>query len=153
VSTLSTESTAPVKASDLDWYKVRLTHHIHNRKVLFRSVSEKRARKFVENRFPRGSEAYLELPDGSEEHYEHERQGEMGTDVEFHQSPTYLPVNLHGLTRKGNRASNHVRQGTPRGVHRLRCYRNDRRTVGAFHGRSIHRSQHRRTVIPRWCAS
>jgi hypothetical protein len=82
VSALSTETNAPVKPEDLDWYKVRLTHHMHNRKVLFRSVSEKRARKFLTNRFPRGSEAYLELPDGSEEHYEHERAGEMGTDAE-----------------------------------------------------------------------
>jgi hypothetical protein len=82
VSTLDTTSNAPVKPEDLDWYKVRLTHHTHNRKVLFRSVSEKRARKFLADRFPRGSEAYLELPDGSEEHYEHERQGDMGTDTE-----------------------------------------------------------------------
>ena len=81
MSELSTQSTTPVKAEDLDWYKVRLTHHMHNRKVVFRSVSEKRARNFLATRFPRGSEAYLELPDGSEEHYEHERQGDMGTDM------------------------------------------------------------------------
>jgi hypothetical protein len=85
VSALSTETQAPVKPEDLDWFKVRLTHHSHNRKVLFRSVSETRARKFLVNRFPRGSEAYLELPDGSEEHYEAERQGEMGTDAEVWQ--------------------------------------------------------------------
>lgn len=71
-----------VKPEDLDWYKVRLTHPNHHKKVVFRSVSEKRARDFVQRRFPRGSEAYLESPDGTTEHYEHERQGHMGTDMD-----------------------------------------------------------------------
>lgn len=74
-------STDLVQASDLTWYKVLLTHPNHNQKVVFRSVSESRARGFVEKRFPRGSEAYLLMPDGSTEHYERERVGDMGADA------------------------------------------------------------------------
>lgn len=76
------EIQASPKASDFDWYKVVLTHPNHNEKTVFRSVSEKRARQFVENRFPRGSEAHLIKPDGTREHYERERQGEYGQDAE-----------------------------------------------------------------------
>lgn len=72
--------TTAVQASDLSWYKVKLTHPNHNQKTVFRSVDENRARAFIEKRFPRGSEAYLEHPDGTIEHYEHERQGEFGVD-------------------------------------------------------------------------
>jgi hypothetical protein len=79
-------STDLVQASDLAWFKVVLTHPGHNDKVVFRSVSENRARRFMESRFPRGSEAFLQLPDGSIEHYERERQGDMGADV-----PVWMP--------------------------------------------------------------
>lgn len=64
------------------FHKVRLTHPNHNRKVVFRSVSESRARDFVEKRFPRGSEVYVESPDGVTTHYEAERTGERGQDAE-----------------------------------------------------------------------
>lgn len=63
-------------------YKVRLSHPLDKRKTVFSSVSEKRARRFIQNRYPRGSEAYLELPDGSTESYEGERTGPYGEDME-----------------------------------------------------------------------
>lgn len=73
-------SSTDVKASDLEWYLVKLTHPNHNRRVVFRSVSKQRAETFLEKRYPRGSEAYIEYPDGSTHHYEAERQGEFGVD-------------------------------------------------------------------------
>lgn len=77
------------------FYKVRLSHPTMNRKVVFRSVSESRARDFVQRRFPRGSEAYLESPDGTTEHYEHERAGENGADADqwgAFDPDSYVPV-------------------------------------------------------------
>lgn len=65
-----------------EFYKVKLSHPDHHARTVFRSISLKRARSFVERRFPRGSEAYLEHPSGTTEHYEHERQGDNGTDAE-----------------------------------------------------------------------
>jgi hypothetical protein len=64
------------------FYKVILSHPDLNGRVVFRSVSESRARAWVENHFPRGSEAYLEAPDGTMESYEAERQGEHGQDAD-----------------------------------------------------------------------
>ena len=69
-----------VRAEDLDWYFVRLTHPNHNKKVVFRSVSKNRAEDFLMRRYPRGSEAYIQYPDGTTHHYERERQGELGVD-------------------------------------------------------------------------
>jgi hypothetical protein len=63
-------------------WKVRLTHPQERKKVVFSSVSENRARQHLANNYPRGTEAYLESPDGKTEHYEHERQGEYGTDAD-----------------------------------------------------------------------
>ena len=63
-------------------YKVRLTHPQERRRIVFSSVSESRARQHIVNRYPRGTEAYLEGPDGKTEHYEHERQGEYGADAD-----------------------------------------------------------------------
>jgi hypothetical protein len=63
-------------------YKVRLSHPTERKRTLFSSVSENRARKFLTNRFPRGEEAYLELPDGSTESYQQERTGPYGEDAE-----------------------------------------------------------------------
>lgn len=84
VATKSSGSTS--KKSDdgppTERFKVRLSHPLDHRKIVFSSVSEKRARRFIANRYPRGSEAYLELPDGSTESYEHERTGPYGEDVE-----------------------------------------------------------------------
>jgi hypothetical protein len=63
-------------------YKVRLSHPRDNKRTVFSSISENRARQFIVNRFPRGEEAYLELPDGSTEAYQHERTGPYGEDME-----------------------------------------------------------------------
>lgn len=70
------------KANEPKWYKVRSSHRQDGGRILFRSVSEQRARNHIETRFPRGSEAHLEMPDGSFEHYEAERQGEHGQDAD-----------------------------------------------------------------------
>jgi hypothetical protein len=63
-------------------WKVRLSHPNERKKVVFSTVSEARARAYVAAHYPRGSEAYVEAPDGTTESYEHERQGEYGTDAE-----------------------------------------------------------------------
>ena len=63
-------------------YRVKLSHPTHNKRVVFSSVDEGRARAFVQNRFPRGEEAYLESPDGTTESYQHERQDEYGRDTD-----------------------------------------------------------------------
>jgi hypothetical protein len=69
-------------SSEPQFFKVRLSHPVANKRVVFRSVSEKRARQFVQNRYPRGSEAYLETPDGKFESHEFERAGDNGTDAD-----------------------------------------------------------------------
>jgi hypothetical protein len=71
---------APKGKDGYAWHKVVLTHPNHNRKVVFRSLSEARARAFIEKRHPRGSEAFLEMPDGTTQSYEHERTGEQGIE-------------------------------------------------------------------------
>lgn len=65
------------------FYRVHLTHPVHHKRVVFRSVSEKRARDWLIRRYPRGSEAYLAKPDGTFEHYEAERTGDKGQDAEL----------------------------------------------------------------------
>jgi hypothetical protein len=65
-----------------DRYKVRLSHPLSRKQVVFSTVSEKRARAFIHNRFPRGEEAYLELPDGSTHSYQVERAGPYGEDLD-----------------------------------------------------------------------
>jgi hypothetical protein len=75
--------TASQPSPPTDRYKVRLSHPLSQRRVVFSSISENRARRFVENRFPRGEEAYLELPDGSTEAYQAERSGPYGEDVDL----------------------------------------------------------------------
>jgi hypothetical protein len=62
-------------------FKVRLSHPQENGRTVFSTVSESRARNHIAQHYPRGSEAYLELPDGSTEHYEAERAGERGQDT------------------------------------------------------------------------
>lgn len=79
---MSEQAVAPRSSDSFDWYLVIATHPSLNKRVMFRSVSEKRARQFLVNRYPRGSEAYLKKPDGTFEHYEHERQGEFGSDAD-----------------------------------------------------------------------
>ena len=82
----TTTTKTPAKASNSDddpgRYQVRLSHPQERKKVVFSSISENRARRFIQNRFPRGSEAYLEKPDGTFEHYEGERTGPHGEDAD-----------------------------------------------------------------------
>src|SRR2546430_1095064 len=80
------EGTALANAQDTpkpptERWKVRSSFPIDQKKVLFNSVSEKRARRFIVNRFPRGEEAYLESPTGETTAYQHERTGPSGEDV------------------------------------------------------------------------
>lgn len=63
-------------------FRVRLSHPDDRKRVVFSSVDEKRARRYLENNFPRGSTAYLETPDGSTEHYEPERADEKGRGMD-----------------------------------------------------------------------
>jgi hypothetical protein len=74
----------PVKAKkpENEWWMVKLTHPLHSKRIVFRSMSERRAKAWVEGHYPRGSEAYLESPSGETTHYEAERTGERGGDVE-----------------------------------------------------------------------
>lgn len=65
-----------------DWWQVKLSHPNERKRVVFRSVSEKRARAFITNRYPRGEEAYLEGPDGTTESYQQERAGDYGEDAD-----------------------------------------------------------------------
>lgn len=81
-SQTSTDSVTDTKSDEPQFFKVRLSHPSSNKRIVFRSVSEKRARTWVQNRFPRGSEAYLEKPDGTFESFEAERAGENGTDAD-----------------------------------------------------------------------
>lgn len=74
-----TTTKAVEKAAPGRW-KVRSTHPVDRKRVLFSTVSESRARNYMERRFPRGSEAYLEDPSGTTYHYEAERQDEYGVD-------------------------------------------------------------------------
>lgn len=64
------------------FWRVRSSHPLDQKRVHFRSVSETRARTWLMNHAPRGSEMYLETPDGKFEHYEAERQGDYGIDAE-----------------------------------------------------------------------
>ena len=73
--TLATLDEPPVER-----WTVRMTHPTLFGRIVFSSVSERRARNFIERRYPRGSEAHLVAPDGTIESYEHERSGPYGTD-------------------------------------------------------------------------
>jgi hypothetical protein len=78
-----------------EFNKVVLTHPSHMGRVVFRSVSEQRARTWLQNHCPRGSEMHLQLANGNTEHYEQERRGENGTDAEQWQSfdpESWVPV-------------------------------------------------------------
>lgn len=76
------QEATPVARPKYDFYFVKLTHPKLQDQIVFRSLSEKRAMAFMERRYPRGSEAYLQSPDGTIRSYEHERTDEMGVEVE-----------------------------------------------------------------------
>jgi len=90
-----TQTTKPPKEKEgPDRWRVRLSHPHENKRVVFSSVSERRARNFVRNRFPRGEEAYLEAPDGTTESYQNERTGPHGEDADQWDAfdpETYVP--------------------------------------------------------------
>ena len=67
------------------FFKVVATHPHLNGRVFFRSVSEQRARAWLQAHYPRGSEAHLVTPTGDTHHYEAERTGERGADVDVWQ--------------------------------------------------------------------
>lgn len=64
------------------FFRVRSSFPTDQGRVLFRSVSEKRARVWLERHVPRGEEAHLEKPDGTYESYVVERSGPRGEDME-----------------------------------------------------------------------
>lgn len=70
------------KEPGYDYWRVRSSHPNDNKRVYFRSISERRARQWLMNRVPRGEEAYLEGPGGVIESYVAERQGPHGEDAE-----------------------------------------------------------------------
>lgn len=93
------------KASAPQRYRVVVSLKTAGDRVLFSSVSEKRARKYVEEHCPRGSHFFVLSPDGSMHSYEHERHtgGPQGEDVEVwqpfdrdaYQAPELTPVNTN----------------------------------------------------------
>jgi hypothetical protein len=73
---------ATTKAEKPKFYMVKVSNPVSNGRIVFRSVSQKRAMAWVEAHCPRGSEFYLEAPNGDIMSYEQERTGEKGTDVD-----------------------------------------------------------------------
>lgn len=68
-------------------YRVIVSNALAGDRTLFSSVSETRARKWVENNCPRGSHFFVRDPDGNDWSYEHDRHtgGPQGEDVEVWQ--------------------------------------------------------------------
>jgi hypothetical protein len=77
----SNKVSAKKEASPGRW-RVKLSHPLERERVVFSSISEKRARAFIERRYPRGEEAFLESPEGDTESYQAERTGPHGEDAE-----------------------------------------------------------------------
>jgi hypothetical protein len=75
-------ASAPKKDDAPPRFKVVSSFPTDLGKVLFSTISEKRARAFIMNRFPRGEEAHLVLPDGSTEAFQQERTGPRGEDAD-----------------------------------------------------------------------
>jgi hypothetical protein len=75
---LSDEPSGPPTAR----WQVKLSHPLERKRTVFSSVSEKRARNYIVNRYPRGEEAYLLAPTGETYSYQQERQGPYGEDVD-----------------------------------------------------------------------
>jgi hypothetical protein len=88
-----------------DRYKVVVSLKTAGDRVLFSSVSQKRAMKWIEDHCPRGSHFHLLMPDGTTMSYEHERHtgGPQGEDIEAwqpfdrdeYQAPDLMPVNTN----------------------------------------------------------
>lgn len=73
---------AEKEATELKFWRVISSHPLDRERTLFRSISEKRTRRWLENHFPRGEEAYLKAPDGSFASYVVERHGPHGEDMD-----------------------------------------------------------------------
>jgi len=88
-----------------DRYRVIVSNNMAGDRVLFSSVSQKRAQKYIEDKCPRGQHFFLLAPDGSMSSYEAERLtgGPQGEDVEAwqpfdrdaYQAPDLSPVNTN----------------------------------------------------------
>lgn len=84
-------------------FKVIVSNNFTGDRVLFSSVSEKRAMAWIEGHCPRGSHFFLLSPDGTMRSYEAERTGAQGEDVEpwaefdrdAYQAPTLAPINTN----------------------------------------------------------
>jgi hypothetical protein len=84
-------------------YKVIVSNNMTGDRVLFSSLSEKRAKAWIEGHCPRGSHFFLLAPDGSMQSYEAERTGVQGEDAEpwaefdrdAYQAPTLAPINTN----------------------------------------------------------
>lgn len=70
------------EAPALEFYRVISSFPRDDGRVLFRTISEKRARAWLERHVPRGEEAHLKLPDGSFESFVVERHGPRGEDMD-----------------------------------------------------------------------
>jgi hypothetical protein len=85
-TTTKTEDTATTRDDETSsapkFYRVISSFPLDHERVLFRSISEKRARGWLERHIPRGEEAHLKLPDGTFESYVVERHGPHGEDMD-----------------------------------------------------------------------
>ena len=86
-------------------YRVVVSNNMAGDRVLFSSVSQTRAKAWIEGHCPRGSHSFLLAPDGSMSSYEAERLtgGPQGEDLEAwqpfdrqaYQAPELAPVNTN----------------------------------------------------------
>jgi hypothetical protein len=77
-----TETIAKPKEEAPELWHVRVSHPISNKRIVFRSTSERRARQWLMNRSPRGEEFHLVRPDGGFESYVTGRMNEDGSDAD-----------------------------------------------------------------------
>lgn len=88
-----------------DRFRVIVSNNMAGDRTLFSSVSEKRARNYVEDKCPRGQHFFVLSPNGDMHSYEAERLtgGPQGEDVEAwqvfdraaYQAPDLAPVNTN----------------------------------------------------------
>jgi hypothetical protein len=84
-------------------FKVIVSNNMAGDRVLFSSVSENRAKTWIEGHCPRGSHFFLLAPDGTMTSYEAERTGAQGEDADpwavfdraEYQAPSLAPVNTN----------------------------------------------------------
>lgn len=83
----TTDTVVRAKPKKTDFWRVVPSHNLlkASNRVYFRSLSESRAKNWVETHCPRGSEMHLVAPNGETFHYENERRDETGGDVDLWQ--------------------------------------------------------------------